>query len=73
MAAGGDDGEFAFFGGGENGVGLGEGGSCGCGDEVGGHYFGDGSAGVGVELDIAGGNNAQEAAMESAVFCCVDC
>ena len=73
MAAGGDDGEFAFFGGGEHGVGLGEGGAGGGGDEVRGHYFGDGGIGVGVELDVTGGYDSEEAAMEGAVLYQIGC
>ncbi len=69
MASWRDDGEFAFFGGGEHGVGLGEGGAGGGGDEVGGHDFGDGGVQVGVELNVAGGYDAEEATMEGAVFC----
>lgn len=68
MAGGGDDGEFAFFGGGEHGVGLGQGGACRGGDEVGGHDFGDGGIKVGVELDVASGYYAEETTVEGAVF-----
>ena len=63
-----DDGEFAFFGAREDVVGFLEADSFACGDQVGGHDFGYGRVGVVVELDVAGGDDADEFAAEGAVF-----
>ena len=64
-----DDGEFALFGLGKDGVGFSKSGARGGGDEIGGH---DGCHGVGevrMELDIACRYHANERGAEGAVFC----
>ncbi len=64
-----DDGEFALFGLGEDGVGFGKSGSRGGGDEVGGHDGCDRVREVRVKLDIAGCYHADEGRAERAVLC----
>jgi hypothetical protein len=68
VAGGVDDGELALLGGTKEVVGRGEGDSLGGGDKVGGHDFGEGSAVVVVELDIAHGDDSDKLGVELSIL-----
>lgn len=64
-----DDGEFAFLGLGEHGIGFGEGCAGRGSDEICGHDSCDRVGEIGVKLDIAGRYHADKWRAQRAVFC----